>query len=235
MQSQFENKYKNTVAFYDAIAEGYNKTLEGDHSSREVRRIVADYFIKTVKGKVVLDFGGGTGLDLPWLLENNYRICFCEPSANMRNHAIEFCKPAMAEKRIRFLDNGEVDFRNWRATTSKQKFDAVLANFAVINSIEQTDILFEKLVEILKPGGHIIATMLDTTVMGILKYRKRNFMNALLKGEAAVLVTMENNYEHVSYLHTPGKIKQSARQFICRNIQPLYGFGFMLVHLQLNQ
>ena len=76
------------ILYYNAIANEYNDMVDTD-ADRIVREKVANKFCSIVKASVVLDFGGGTGLDLEWLASNNHTIFFCEPSAGMRGKAID--------------------------------------------------------------------------------------------------------------------------------------------------
>src|SRR5438045_2580512 len=76
----FMKPAKNTaIEFYDAVAAMYNTQMSSDLSNDLVRQQVADYFVSVVKEKNVIDFGGGTGLDLKWLQERGYTVFFCEP------------------------------------------------------------------------------------------------------------------------------------------------------------
>jgi SAM-dependent methyltransferase len=227
------NEENTTIQFYNALAPTYNAQMKSEPSNDLVRKHMADYFIKTVAGKNILDLGGGTGKDLCWLLQNDYCVCFCEPAVNMRSIAIDMNLHQLKSDRITFADDHQSDFRNWTPETFATQFDAVLANFAVLNSIGDLPLLFQKLALVLKPGGHIIANMLDTTGYGKFKYYFKNFMVALIRNSKPVLVTRQHGIEHTAWLHTPSYLnKSSAEIFSIENVQSLNGFGFMLVHLQ---
>ena len=222
-----------TIQFYNALAPTYNARMKSEASNDIVRKQVADYFIKTVKGINVLDLGGGTGKDLRWLIESGYKVRFCEPAINMRNIAIDMNSHELKSERITFTNDYQSDFRNWTPETFDIQFDAVLANFAVLNSIDDLPLLFQKIAMVLKPGGHIVANILDTTRLGRFKYYFKNFLAAFFRGGKPVLVTRQHSIEHTAWLHTPGYItKSSAATFVVKNVQSLNGFGFMLVHLQ---
>src|ERR1700760_2851105 len=93
------NNKMQTTAFYDTIAEQYDSHLTA--SDESVRNIVAGAFEETVKGAKVMDFGGGTGLDLHWLTKK-YQVFFVEPSTNMRSVAVA---NNQAAKHVTFIDN----------------------------------------------------------------------------------------------------------------------------------
>src|ERR1700759_1794710 len=75
---------EETVAFFDEFAKNYNSILDQKDSNKIIRQRVAQKFCNSVKPGLVLDFGGGTGLDLSWLTENEFEVFFCEPSSGMR-------------------------------------------------------------------------------------------------------------------------------------------------------
>src|SRR5690606_41359693 len=78
--------------YYDVIATDYDRLIRADARNTVVRQSVQAYFSRKVDRPVVMDFGGGTGLDLPWLLPISRKIYFCEPSPKMRGVAKErFC------------------------------------------------------------------------------------------------------------------------------------------------
>ncbi|HWY36712.1 MAG TPA: hypothetical protein VNX68_18855, partial [Nitrosopumilaceae archaeon] len=83
---------RQNISYYDEIAGNYDAILNNDGANKIIREMVAGRFSSLVKGGYVLDFGGGTGRDLAWLIQNNYQIIFCEPSVAMRKIAINRIK-----------------------------------------------------------------------------------------------------------------------------------------------
>ena len=111
MKTGYEN-----ILYYNAIANEYNDMLD-KNPDRIIREKVAKKFCSIVEGAAVLDFGGGTGLDLQWLANNNHTVFFCEPSAGMREKAIYNRKDLLHDNVI-FLDDFAADFRQWHLTAS---------------------------------------------------------------------------------------------------------------------
>ena len=64
----FMKSGRENILYYDAIANDYNDMLD-KNPDRIVREKVTTKFCSIVKASAVLDFGGGTGLDLDWLAE----------------------------------------------------------------------------------------------------------------------------------------------------------------------
>ncbi|HTB30468.1 MAG TPA: class I SAM-dependent methyltransferase, partial [Bacteroidia bacterium] len=241
MVREFLKVYENTTpsietgfdsdSFYNSVAAEYDTKMNLDIHNNNTRKIVADYFIATVKGKYVLDFGGGTGTDLSWLTENDFDICFCEPAKGMRD--IAMYKYTINPARVQFLDNTRIDFRQWNGDSFSQKFDGVLANFAGINSIDDIKLLFQKLNDVIIPGGHIIASLLDTTYSGVCKHYLKSFLTAYIKNADPVLITQHAGNKHTAYLHTPDKLRSAmSEDFSCAKIESISGSGFMLLHCQ---
>src|SRR6185503_4690046 len=149
---------------------------------------VADKFCGIVKAAAVLDFGGGTGLDLDWLSNNNRTIFFCEPSIGMRERAIYDHKNLPGDTVI-FLDDFAADFRQWHLRLPfAVKVDAVLLNFAVLNCIPDIELLFQNLAMVVKPGGHIIALVLTKNFSKIVKGNFWRFLKSFINHEAASII-----------------------------------------------
>src|SRR5436190_17481794 len=96
-----EGKFETNESFYNSIATKYESHLTKEDVA--ARAEVAKVFIQNVKSGAILDFGGGTGLDLPWLLaQEKYRVIFLEPSSNMREVAKSKYEN---QKEVTFLEN----------------------------------------------------------------------------------------------------------------------------------
>src|ERR1017187_5336548 len=95
---------KRNISYYDEIAENYDAILNNDGANKIIRDIVAVKFSSLVKkGGYVLDFGGGTGGDLDWLIRQHYHVIFCEPSTAMRKIAVNRVKKEFHEAIISFF------------------------------------------------------------------------------------------------------------------------------------
>jgi len=183
-----------------------------------------------------MDFGGGTGADLGWLTKNMYEVCFCEPSKAMRDIAIELNNKEIKSERIQFLKETQTDFIQWNSNTFPNNFDAILADFCVFNTIDDINLLFSKLNTILNPGGQIIATLLDTTFKGIIKYHIKSFVRAFITMGYPTMLVQHSVNRHTVYLHTPGKLMQAIPgEFSCKKIESLGKSGFMLVHFEKSE
>ena len=71
-----------TTSYYDIIAKDYNSHMT--ISDNNIRNYTIKSFKDNIPNGNILDFGGGTGLDLPFLVPDKYKVQFLEPSLNMR-------------------------------------------------------------------------------------------------------------------------------------------------------
>ncbi len=199
-----------SISYYDNIASVYNSHMT--KSDDEVRKYVGKIFNENISGGNIMDFGGGTGLDLPWLLSDKYKVYFLEPSSKMRSIAE---KSVSENARIPFFIQENTDFNDWSENNLPldEKINGVLANFAVLNCIPDIDRFFEKLSLICSDHCYIQATVLDTSPIKMIKTHSiRIAIKAFVNRE---LVTL-NNYNGVTqevHLHTIQKYKLAAKKY----------------------
>lgn len=204
------SKRTETIAsFYDAIAGQYDAFLT-DHDAK-ARKVIAQVFKETVPRGVVLDFGGGTGLDLSWLQEHYSTVLFLEPSPKMREEAR---KKITSLEHVRFVDQ-ETDFTAWsgQRLPFPEKTDGVLANFAVLNCIEDIATFFEKVALVTSKQCHVVAAVLDPHVNHILK--KNSVLSALriLVSDTLTIHHQRDGVLHETFVHTLRKLKNAASPY----------------------
>lgn len=179
--SGVDDLYAISNNFYNGLADKYNQQMEVESGARLQ---VAEYLKTHATGKHIMDFGGGTGLDLPWLKESFDRILFCEVSSLMREQACELVTVNQWQNQVRILDKELVDFRNWgRSEFEIFKVDCILSNFAVVNSIPDLELLFERWFQILKPQGTVFMVLLDPMEKVVIKKYFIEWFKAVLKGQ----------------------------------------------------
>jgi hypothetical protein len=159
-----------------------------------------------------LDFGGGTGLDLPWLLNSYDRVFFIEPSVGMRYVANKLVN-SMLQKADIVEEN--LDFHNWSENDLPmvEKMDGVLVNFAVLNCIPDIHKLFEKMSLICAVNCKIVATVIATEPLNMMKmYSAKMAFKRLLN----IRLTTQNSYRGVSqevYLYTKPQLRSAAANY----------------------
>jgi SAM-dependent methyltransferase len=216
-----------TGLFYDSIAREYDHFMTED--DRGVRDIVYRAIEDICPSGTAVDFGGGTGLDLPYL-SKGHKVFFIEPSVEMR---------AVAKQRsnslndIHFIDNN-LQFENWNGERLPfpEKADLILMNFAVLNCISNLPLLFQQLALICHPGPFIIATILNPSPWHLLKTRPA----ALLKYYFTRMKGY-NNYKgisHTAYIYKRSAVrKASSPTFEVISLQPVLNSPFSLLILQM--
>jgi SAM-dependent methyltransferase len=221
------------VSYYDRIADQYDTIQNNDKRNAAIRNRVAAFFTNLVKEGKVLDFGGGTGLDLNWLARRRYDISFCEPSAAMRKVAIERWRIELPGSSIVFLEDGQSDFRKWNAEFPfDKKVDAVLANFAVVNCIPDVRCLFEKLALVLSPGGVVVILVLDAGIIQKLRTNLKGTIRFLITGNPVDFHIDFNGERQLVQLYSTFEIRKAAKgYFRVVHSEQWSGFGFSLIHL----
>jgi SAM-dependent methyltransferase len=222
----------NNILYYDAIALEYNNMMEND-ADKIVRGNVANKFCSIVKDGGVLDFGGGTGLDIQWLTDKNFTVFFCEPSTGMRQRAISDYSN-LPQNKIIFLDDSATNFMQWHLCFPfPVQVDAVLSNFAVLNCIPNIELLFQSLALVIKPGGNMIALVLTKKLKNKLNENFRNMLTYFIHHGPATLNISYKKYTQTVYIYSIKEIiKASAKHFDFCSSEVLPASDFTLIHLK---
>jgi SAM-dependent methyltransferase len=225
---------RQNIAYYNDIAVDYEAILQKDKTNEVIRKKTASFFKDLVQGQLVLDFGGGTGLDIEWLLQQGYAVIFCEPSKAMRELAIKRINSKLYGSCTSFLADDKTDFSNWTENSPfPDKVDAILANFAVLNCIPDLDLLFEKLALVIKPGGVMQALVLETNLVKRLKSNPATLIKSLFLRKPQSYSVEHNGQRQNVYVHSIGSIRKAARPYFkIISAQSVGGFGYSLIHLK---
>jgi ubiquinone/menaquinone biosynthesis C-methylase UbiE len=225
-----KNITEENISFYDHIAEQYDQLLQADPRNKQVREKMQRIFIAAVKNGPVLDFGGGTGLDLGWLSKAFTEIYFCEPSAGMRNKSIN---KYGQDDHIHFLTEGQTNFIDWEMSKPfPAKLNAILCNFAVLNCIEDIESLFGTFSSVLATDGQVFAILVD---MNFSKQFRRSPFQAIqsmvLKKAFRFQLSGTGKTQTVT-AHTRAALKKAYSPFFnCAALETWPGTGFMFLHL----
>jgi SAM-dependent methyltransferase len=224
---------EENIAFFDEFAKNYNSILEQNNANKIIRQRVAEIFCNSVKPGLVLDFGGGTGLDLSWLTENEFKIFFLEPSSAMRQHAIDYNNNILHSGDIVFLDDAKTDFSLWdKELPFSQKVDAILSNFIVINNIQNIELLFRNLALISKPHAHLIALILDGRFRKTIQHHPRSTISSFIFQKTATFQDESRGQRRTVYIHSTHQIKRASRDYFNFYKQEFFPeAGFVLIHL----
>ncbi len=221
------------ISYYDEIADSYDDILSQKDVNKIVRQKVKEKFVSLLKSGWILDFGGGTGLDLEWLTANKYNILFCEPSVIMREKAIKYNENILHYNNIIFLGTDKTDFFTWSKNLPFfQQVDGILSNFGVINCIPDIESLFNSLALVIKPGGHFIALFLDRPFKKMWKWHRRNAIRSFLFSTPFIMYIWHKEHQQMVFVHSVGEIKKAASSFFHYVSHETWAeSGFTLIHL----
>lgn len=218
------------IDFYNRVAQEYDNQQK-DNKSEIVRSFVRNYILQKVKPCLLLDFGGGTGADLTWLLENNFYVTFCEPAEKMRTIAMRKAGNLHGGA-VYFLPGDKNNFETW--TNENLPFPpagCALANFNVVNSISDPETLFKKLKIVLNPGAPFIGTMLNMRFAYRMKMKPIRMLHSLFQKR---ILKQEMPPQHV-FRHRPGYLRAIAKPaFSLRRLISIPGTDFLLFDFTRN-
>ena len=117
----------------------------------------------------ILDFGAGSGIDAKHYTENGWHVLAYDPSSDMAGHIEEYCGDAVRSGRVEVLTMDYPLFLKHSAVQDR-KVDAITANFAVLNLVEDHSSLFEAFSNWVSPNGFILASVLSPYYLGDARY-----------------------------------------------------------------
>jgi 2-polyprenyl-3-methyl-5-hydroxy-6-metoxy-1,4-benzoquinol methylase len=226
------------IEYYDNISLKYDDTLNSNQINTKIREEVKQYFLKNVKGKYVLDFGGGTGKDVEWLTKNGFTVYFCEPARRMRELAIKIFHKSGLSGEVIFLNDENSVYQNWISNDHpfEHKVNGILANFAVLNSIKRIEILSEKLALITHPGAHLIVSVLAVRLNKIFSRDFLVIFKLYLTGNGLATIVKDEDHQMIVYMHTKKKLVKSLnKNFDYVESLPVSGSTFKLFHFRRNE
>lgn len=231
-QNQQHITKQNTI-YYDAIAADYDAILNDSSKTELVRTKMGQKLIELVPNGIVLDFGGGTGEDLKWLLKYNYRVIFCEPSNGMRSIAISKAKTDFPNAQITFLENDQTNFETWNIKLPfQEKANAVIANFAVLNCIANLEQFFKHLALVTASNAQVFLMVLDFELKNKIASNPLKAFQSLIMKKTMTIEVEFNGQQQLVYLHSVKSIqKATTGYFDFKDCESLKAEGFSLIHL----
>lgn len=158
--------------------EQYHNFMLASESDRAVRGRFQKMALDLLgKGADILDFGAGTGIDAKTYSAHGHHTFVYEPSEAMRDYLGHHCQDEIVRKTIVPI-----------ASPDECRVQAVTANFAVLNHIDDHAPLFEELSRAVDPGGFVLASMLNPYFLGDARYGwwRRNLLTLMRDGHYAV-------------------------------------------------
>jgi ubiquinone/menaquinone biosynthesis C-methylase UbiE len=216
----------STITFYDNIAAAYDNLLtpEDDVARKKISKI----FQNNIPLGKILDFGGGTGKDLPWLLQSGYQVYFLEPSSNMRAIARKY----NSEKNHPLFLEKNLDFAHWSTghVPVDEKMNAVLANFAVLNCLKDIQDFFAKISLVCASEGIVVATVIDPQMSRLIKkYSIWQVLKMCILGHLRIFNRYKENIQE-TFIYSVSALKKAASgHFNFHSYHRVSGSGFIVI------
>jgi len=239
MSSNDAHIIQQNISYHDEVAGDYNAVMDSHQPNQMIRQRVKEKFCSLVPGYGgrVLDFGGGTGLDLGWLTAAGNKVIFCEPSVGMRDRAIQYEERVLKSGRVTFLEGEQTDFFTWeKALPFAGKVDAILSDFGPLNYIPDINKMFRCLAKVIRPGGCFLLLVLHLPFAKRLKWHRRNAIGSLLFRNTFRMYIPYKGHRQMVFVYTEKEITKAAA--------PWFGYGgaelltehdFTLIHLIRNE
>ena len=148
----------------------YVEQITALESDRRARSAFRDRVLRiAAPGAAVFDFGSGTGMDARFYAEQGFKVVAYDVDPQMCDYFAEHCRDLIEAGRVT-LDRGPYrDFLSCSEPRARD-IDVVTANFAPLNLIDDLRELFAKFHALTRPGGRVLASVLNPYFVGDLKY-----------------------------------------------------------------
>jgi SAM-dependent methyltransferase len=155
-----EPDFSQNAAFHDHVAAQYDHHLLLDPHNALARNAFHDLVARYLPSDgTLLDFGCGTGLDAQHYAGRGYRVLAYDNSPGMMAQLEQRCPAEIASGQIQTCS---VAFPSFPALLPRWPApQAIVANFAVLNSIRDLEPLFGHFTELLAPRGWLIVSVLN--------------------------------------------------------------------------
>jgi cyclopropane fatty-acyl-phospholipid synthase-like methyltransferase len=198
------------------LAREYHEFMLGSTADAKVRAAFQRAVLSLVRpGGTILDFGAGSGIDAKHYAGQGRRVIAYDASPDMRGYAAEYCG-----RRVTVLDMDYPMFLK-ESRSESVRADAITANFAVLNLIEDHEPLFAAFDRWLSRDGFILVNMLSPYYLGDARYRWwwRHRVRFLREGRFSV-----GGKEGTSHRYGLATIERAARPyFVLEGVLPSSG------------
>ncbi len=147
------------IAFYDRIASTYDARLSGPRDVGTRGAFHREFARRVPPGRRVLDFGCGTGIDALRLAGRGDHVVAYDGSAGMMAELERRCAAAIAAGSVEVWCAPLEEFV--RAVPGTGRFDAAIANFAVLNTVADPKPVLAAIGAALRPGALLLASVLN--------------------------------------------------------------------------
>lgn len=161
--------------------------MDRDGSEQTIRNSFFTFVQQqTAAGARLFDFGAGTGRDAARYAQSGYHVVAYDNSTGMLAQLAKRCEKELAAGSIRAVTG---DYEEFLARSDLDAIaDAVVANFAVLDLIEDPAALFAKFCRLLRSGGKVVLSVNNPWHWYDLRYSWfwSNLPRLIRHGEASV-------------------------------------------------
>jgi SAM-dependent methyltransferase len=203
-----EIDFKKNAAFHDELAPRYDAQVTNNACDILAREAFVDLATRCVsRESTLLDFGCGTGLDALQYAQKGYRVLAYDNSAGMIAQLEQRCRAEISSGKITAWSEPYPSFLARFPLTPTPS--AVVADFAVLNSIQHLEPLFKAFAQSLTPPGWVICSLLNP--LHWLKLKTPGWWLKALRERNGSPVYSAAPY--TTYMHFEPALLRSARQF----------------------
>jgi S-adenosylmethionine-dependent methyltransferase len=173
---------------FDKFADKFEKNIYGSTKGRLRHELLvhhlADYTLVNDRALDVLDAGGGTGVMTELMLDRGHRVTLTDISIE-----------ALALAKQKFDDKTNLDIQHIDilSLSSVKKYDLVVCH-AVLEWLQDPFEVINKLVNLVKPGGHLSLSFFnyDAQLFGNMLYGNFDYVEQGLKNKNIVRLSPNN-------------------------------------------
>lgn len=176
----------------------YHEFMLASPRDRKVRERFQHLALQVMPPRgTILDFGAGTGIDAKSYAAKGFKVLVHEPSEANLGCLREYCRQEIVDGKIRTTD-----------MSATENVQMIVANFAVLNLIDDHRPLFAKFASLLAPRGFVLVSLLNPFFLSDVRYAwwRGNLGQLIAKGAYAV----EGEFYPI-YRFVPSVVARAAR------------------------
>jgi SAM-dependent methyltransferase len=203
-----DTDFQHNAAFHNELAPRYDAHVSTNTCDILARQAFVELATQCLSpGSTVLDFGCGTGIDALQYARKGYRVLAYDNSAGMIAQLEQRCTAEIASGKITAWSEPYPSFLTRFLLTPPPS--AVLADFAVFNSIQDLEPLFDMFAQTLAPPGWVICSLLNP--LHWLKLKSPGWWLKALRERNGSPVYAADPY--TIFMHFEPAVLRSARRF----------------------